>query len=114
MTECLFCKLVNKEIPTTVVYEDEEVLAFNDIAPQAPVHILVIPKKHIADLASLEEEDLPVISHIFKIIKKIAKDAGIEDEGYRIVNNCREYGGQTVNHLHFHLLGGRQLQWPPG
>ncbi|MFZ7103418.1 MAG: histidine triad nucleotide-binding protein [Peptococcaceae bacterium] len=114
MSECIFCKIVNKEIPTQIVYEDDTVIAFNDIAPQAPVHVLVIPKKHVADITSLEETELPLLAHIFKILRQIAKEKGIEDEGYRIVNNCKDYGGQTVGHLHFHLLGGRQMQWPPG
>ncbi|MDK2822672.1 MAG: histidine triad family protein [Clostridia bacterium] len=114
MSDCIFCKIVDKEIPAKVVYEDDTVLAFNDIQPQAPVHVLVIPKKHISDLTALAEADLSKVTHIFKVIKEIAKDKGIDEEGYRIVNNCREKGGQTVGHLHFHLLGGRQMHWPPG
>ncbi|NMA01853.1 MAG: histidine triad nucleotide-binding protein [Clostridia bacterium] len=114
MADCIFCKIANKEIPAQVIYEDEQVLAFNDINAVAPTHILVIPKKHISDMNSVEEIDLPLIGHIFKIIKNVAKEKGIDKEGYRIVNNCGELGGQTVGHIHFHLLGQRQMKWPPG
>jgi len=114
VSDCIFCKIANKEIPAQVVYENDSILAFNDIEPQAPIHILVIPKKHINDIASLEGEDHNLIIEIFKAIQKIAQEKGIEEDGYRIVNNCREKGGQTVGHLHFHLMGGRQMQWPPG
>jgi len=114
MADCIFCKIVNKEIPAQVIYEDEQVLAFNDINAVAPIHILVIPKKHISDMNSVEEIDLPLIGHIFKVIKNVVKEKGIDQEGYRIVNNCGEFGGQTVNHIHFHLLGQRQMKWPPG
>jgi len=114
VSDCLFCKIANKEIPAQVVYEDDQVLAFNDIDPQAPTHILIIPKKHISDIVSLEEVDLPLVGHMFKVMKKIAEEKGIDQDGYRIVANCREKGGQTVGHLHFHLLGGRQMMWPPG
>lgn len=114
MSDCIFCKIVNKEIPTQVIYEDENVIAFNDINPQAPVHILVIPKKHIPDMVAVAEDDLSLVTHILKVIKKIAVDKELDQAGYRIVNNCRDNGGQTVGHLHFHLLGGRQMLWPPG
>lgn len=114
MSDCIFCKIANKEIPTQVVYEDDSILAFNDIDPQAPIHILFIPKKHISDIVSLSDQEFNLISDIFKTIRKIAREKGIEEDGYRIVNNCRENGGQSVGHLHFHLLGGRQMQWPPG
>ena len=114
MAECIFCKIVNGEIPSDKVYEDDELIAFKDINPEAPVHIIIIPKKHIESLNSIEEKDINIISHIFMIAKSITKDLGIAEDGYRLVNNCGEDGGQTVNHLHFHLLGGRSLQWPPG
>jgi len=114
VSDCIFCKIANKEIPTQVVYEDDYILAFNDIEPQAPVHVLIIPKKHISDIAALKPEELNLVSKIFAAIQKIAKEKGIEEGGYRIVNNCKSMGGQTVGHLHFHLLGGRQMQWPPG
>ena len=114
MADCIFCKIVNKEIPAQLVYEDDMVVAFNDINPVAPTHILVIPKKHIKDMVSVTEEDTPLMGHILKTIQKIANDRGMDSEGYRIVNNCRELGGQTVHHLHFHLLGQREMKWPPG
>ena len=112
--ECLFCKIINKEIPSTIVYEDDDVLAFNDINPEAPVHVLVVPKKHIASFNELTEADGALLTKIMLVIQKIAKDQNIADAGYRIVNNCGEQGGQTVGHLHFHLLGGREMLWPAG
>ena len=112
--DCLFCKIINGDIPCSKVYEDETVLAFRDIEPQAPTHILIIPKEHIKSAAEITCENSAVIAHIFEVAAKIAKDEGIAESGYRIVNNCGEDGGQTVGHLHFHLLGGRSLQWPPG
>ena len=105
---CLFCKIVAGEIPSTKVYEDDQVLAFRDIAPQAPTHILVIPKAHIASVAEITAENSAVISHIFEIIPQIAKAEGL-DEGFRVVSNCGDHAGQTVHHLHFHILGGKQL-----
>lgn len=112
--DCLFCKIINGEIPSAKVYEDEKVYAFRDIEPQAPVHILIIPKEHIASANELTERNASVAGHIFAVAAKIAKDEGIADGGYRIVNNCGQDGGQTVGHLHFHMLGGRSLAWPPG
>ena len=106
--DCLFCKIVAGEIPTTKVYEDETVLAFRDIAPQAPTHILVIPKTHIASVAAIDAENSGVVAHIFEVIAKIAAQEGLEG-GYRVVSNCGPDAGQTVHHLHFHILGGRQL-----
>ncbi|MGI6224638.1 MAG: histidine triad nucleotide-binding protein [Peptococcales bacterium] len=114
MSDCIFCKIANKEIPTQVVYENDSIIAFNDIDPQAPIHILVIPKKHISDIVSLPQEEYDIVKEIFKAINQIAQAKGIAEDGFRIVNNCREKGGQTVSHLHFHLLGERQMQWPPG
>ncbi len=111
---CLFCKIAAGEIPSSKVYEDEIVYAFRDIEPQAPVHILIIPKEHIASANELTEENASVVGHIFAVAVKIAKEEGIAEGGYRIVNNCGKDGGQTVGHLHFHMLGGRSLQWPPG
>ncbi len=111
--DCLFCKIINKEIPSDLIYEDEKVVAFKDINPQAPIHILVLPKEHIASNNEITEENSSIVGHVFTVIKKLAKDNGLEN-GYRIVNNCGEDGGQSVNHLHFHLLGGRQMLWPPG
>lgn len=112
--DCLFCKIIKGEIPSTKVYEDELVYAFRDIEPQAPVHILIIPKEHIASANDLNEENASVVGHVFAVAAKIAKAEGIAESGYRIVNNCGEDGGQTVKHLHFHMLGGRSLAWPPG
>ncbi|MBQ7033589.1 MAG: histidine triad nucleotide-binding protein [Clostridia bacterium] len=112
--DCLFCKIINGEIPSNKVYEDEKVYAFHDISPAAPVHVLIIPKVHISSANALTEENAAVVGHIFVVAAKIAAQLGIAENGYRIVNNCGEDGGQTVPHLHFHLLGGRSLQWPPG
>ncbi len=112
--DCLFCKIINGDIPSAKVYEDELVYAFRDIEPQAPVHILIIPKEHIASANELTEENASIVGHIFAVAAKIAKAEGIAEGGYRIVNNCGEDGGQTVKHLHFHMLGGRSLAWPPG
>lgn len=108
MENCLFCKIIKGEIPSTKVYEDDEILAFRDINPQAPVHILVIPKVHIAGVDELNESNSAVVSHIFAKIAEIAKQEGLEN-GYRVVSNVGEDGGQTVRHLHFHILGGTKL-----
>ena len=112
--DCLFCKIIAGDIPSAKVYEDDKVYAFRDIEPQAPVHILIIPKEHIASANEITEENASIVGHIFAVAAKIAKDEGIADGGYRIVNHCGQDGGQTVGHLHFHMLGGRSLQWPPG
>ena len=112
--DCLFCKIVAGDIPSAKVYEDDKVLAFRDIEPQAPVHVLIIPKEHIASANELNEENASVVGHIYAVAAKIAKEEGIAEGGYRIVNNCGVDGGQTVGHLHFHMLGGRSLAWPPG
>ena len=109
MEDCLFCKIVKGEIPSTKVYEDDEILAFKDINPMAPVHILVIPKKHYNDISEITEEDVKIIAKIHLVINKIAKEQGIAESGYRIVTNCKEDSGQEVKHLHFHLLGGKKL-----
>ena len=106
--DCLFCKIVAGEIPSTKVYEDDSVLAFRDIAPQAPTHILVIPKSHIASVAEITEENAALISHIFQVIPQIARQEGLTG-GYRVVSNCGPDAGQTVHHLHFHILGGKEL-----
>ena len=108
MSNCLFCKIIAGDIPSTKVYEDETVLAFRDIAPQAPTHILVIPKAHIASVAEINGENSAVVAHIFEVIAKIAKAEGLEN-GYRVVSNCGPDAGQTVPHLHFHILGGKTL-----
>lgn len=109
----MFCKIVAGEIPATVVYEDDAVLAFKDIAPQAPVHVVIIPKEHYDSILSVPAGD-DIISHIHTVANRIVLKLGIADEGFRLVNNCGEAGGQTVPHLHYHLLGGRNMEWPPG
>lgn len=106
--DCIFCKIVKGDIPSNKVYEDDTVLAFHDIAPQMPVHVIVIPKTHIASAAEVNEDNSAVIGHIFEVIPKIAKDLGL-DNGFRIINNCGKDGGQTVGHIHFHILGGKTL-----
>ena len=111
---CLFCRIVAKEIPSSIAYEDDKVIAFHDINPAAPVHVLIIPRKHISDLIALTEEDNFLVAHIHQVAKKLAADLGVASSGFRLVNNCGGDGGQTIEHLHFHLLGGRQLHWPPG
>ena len=108
MENCLFCKIIAGDIPSTKVYEDEKVLAFRDIAPQAPTHILVIPKNHIASVAEITAENADIVAHIFSVIPQIARAEGLEN-GYRVVSNCGPDAGQTVFHLHFHILGGKEL-----
>ena len=112
--ECLFCKMVSGQIKPNTVYEDNNMLAFKDINPQAPVHILVIPKKHIATLNDLEQETTGLVSKLFLTAVQIAKESGIAESGYRTVMNCNADAGQSVFHLHLHLLGGRIMHWPPG
>ena len=107
--DCIFCRIVVGKIPSDIVYQDEEVVAFRDINPQAPVHLLVIPKKHIACLADLTEEETPLMGHMVKVANQLAKAEGISETGYRLVINCGQQGGQLVPHLHMHVLGGRQL-----
>ena len=114
MADCLFCKIAMKKIPADVVYEDDKIIAFKDIQPVAPVHVLIIPKEHIASIVDIEKGHAEVTAHMMVMAKKIAQDLGVADKGFRIVNNCGEDGGQTVAHIHFHILGGRALQWPPG
>ncbi len=110
MSDCLFCKIIKGEIPSTKVYEDEKVYAFKDINPIAPVHILIIPKEHISKLEDVNETNSAVISHIFEVAAKIARDMNLTN-GYRVVSNCGDDAGQTVFHIHFHLLAGRKLGW---
>ena len=111
---CLFCKIIDKEIPSKIVYEDEHVLAFEDLTPQAPVHILVVPKKHISTSLDIEEEDNELIGRMFRAANAIAKEKEIAEKGFRAVMNCNREAGQTVFHIHLHLLGGRAMHWPPG
>ncbi len=114
MTDCLFCKLVNKEIPTEIVFESDTIFAFKDIEPQAPLHILIIPKKHISTLNDLTTEDSALISEMVLTATKIAGELKIDEAGYRILFNCNDEGGQDIYHIHLHLLGGRKMTWPPG
>ena len=114
MEDCIFCKIINGEIPSKKLYEDDKVYAFYDITPEAPIHFLVIPKEHIESANDLNVSNSHIISHIFIVINKLVMELNIADTGYRIINNCGEDGGQTVKHIHFHVLGGRSLKWPPG
>lgn len=111
---CIFCKIINREINSNVVYEDEKTFAFRDINPQAPTHILIVPKKHIPTILDLTPEDEALLGYLFSIANKIAKKEGIAERGFRTVINCNQEAGQTVFHLHLHLLGGRVMGWPPG
>ena len=113
MSDCIFCMIAQKELPSEAVYEDDKICVFKDNAPQAPVHVLIIPKKHIASLDDTSEEDAELLSYIMLKVKDIAAQLELGD-GYRLVNNCGEDGQQTVKHLHFHLLGRRKMTWPPG
>ncbi|TVU72822.1 MULTISPECIES: histidine triad nucleotide-binding protein [Cobetia] len=112
--DCLFCKIINREIPADIVYEDDEVLAFNDISPQAPTHVLIIPKQHIATLNDIEESQLATIGRLQFVAANLARERGFAEDGYRVVMNCNEDGGQTVYHIHMHLMGGRRFTWPAG
>ncbi|MCG0274759.1 MAG: histidine triad nucleotide-binding protein [Thermosediminibacteraceae bacterium] len=112
--DCVFCRIVNKEIPAAVVYEDEEVMAFKDINPQAPVHILIIPKQHLTSIMDLDDSNSDVVKKIIKVAQNLARENNIDKKGFRVVVNTGNDGGQTVHHLHFHLLGGRFMTWPPG
>jgi len=113
-TDCLFCKIGRHEIPAQIVYEDDEVVAFNDINAAAPVHILIIPKEHIPGVSSVTFENQPVIGHIFEVIRKLGERHPVLQDGFRVVVNQGEQAGQSVFHIHFHLLGGRAMDWPPG
>ena len=114
MTDTLFKKIIDREIPADIVYEDDDCLVFKDINPVAPVHILLIPKKKIVTINDVKEEDSPLIGHMFYTAKNLASELGIDKNGYRLVFNTNEDGGQSVYHIHLHLLGGRQMDWPPG
>ncbi len=114
MSPCLFCKIGKKEIPSKIVFEDALVVAFEDISPQAPVHVLVIPRSHFATLDDVPETEEKLLGHVLHVATRIAKERGIAESGYRLVWNCREGAGQSVFHVHLHLLGGRGFSWPPG
>ncbi|GAA0790988.1 histidine triad nucleotide-binding protein [Marinobacterium sediminicola] len=111
--DCLFCKILDGDIPAEVVYEDDQVLAFRDINPQAPFHCLIIPRKHIATLNDIADEDQALVGHMIQAAGTIAKQQGFDESGYRTVFNCNTHGGQTVYHIHLHLLGGKPMGWPP-
>jgi histidine triad (HIT) family protein len=113
-SECLFCRIVRREIPANIVHETDELLAFRDINPQSPVHVLIIPKRHIVNLDEVKAEDAPLVARLLLAAAELARSEGISEDGYRTVMNCNNAGGQTVFHLHLHLLGGRSLHWPPG
>ncbi|GBE37113.1 HIT-like protein [bacterium BMS3Bbin07] len=112
--DCIFCRIAEKKLPARLVYEDEFAVAFEDINPQAPVHVLVIPRKHIPTSLDLKEEDNALVGRLFQVANRIARQKGIAERGFRIVMNCNAEAGQTVFHLHIHLLGGRAMHWPPG
>jgi histidine triad (HIT) family protein len=113
MAKTIFKRIIDREIPAEILYEDDQCLAFRDVSPQAPTHVLVIPKKEITNAAAIADEDTALLGHIWIVIRDLARKLGL-DEGYRVVTNCGPHGGQSVDHLHFHLLGGRHLGWPPG
>ena len=112
-TETIFDKIIKRKIPADIVYEDDLVLSFKDISPQAPTHLLIIPKKPIATINDIQEQDREVVGHMYFVAAKIAKEQGFADDGYRVVMNCNEHGGQTVYHIHAHVLAGKPLGWPP-
>ena len=114
LLDCIFCKIAAKQIPSEIVFEDDKVIAFHDISPAAPVHILIVPKQHIESTLEINSSNSSVISHIYETAVQLVNSLGIGGDGFRIVNNCGKNGGQTVDHIHFHLLGGRNLTWPPG
>lgn len=114
MTDCIFCKIVSGDIPGDIVYQDDDVLAFRDLNPQAPTHILIIPRKHIATTNDIQPEDAELVGKMYLAAKQVAADEGIAEPGYRAVMNCNAGAGQTVFHIHLHLIGGRPMGWPPG
>jgi histidine triad (HIT) family protein len=114
MEDCIFCKIIKKEIPASIVFEDEKMICFNDINPQAPTHILLIPREHFASLNDIPEEKKNILSHLLLKARQIAEEKGIAEKGYRIVLNTERDSGQEVFHIHLHLLGGRRMHWPPG
>ena len=115
LADCIFCKIADHELKSDTVYEDEQVIAFRDLNPQAPVHVLIVPKRHIESVNAFETSDGEIVSHIFvEVAPKLARQLGIDESGFRLVVNTGKQGGQTVGHLHVHLLGGRDMKWPPG
>ncbi len=114
MSDCIFCKIARKEIPSRIAYEDRQVVAFEDVNPQAPTHTLIIPKEHFATLNDISQEEEALLGHLMLVATRLAKEKGLQEEGYRLVANCMEGAGQSVFHIHLHLLGGRKFNWPPG
>ena len=114
MNDCVFCRILKREVPASIIYEDDKVIAFDDIAPKAPIHKIIIPREHIETINDLESKHNELIGHMMQVAKKLAKEYGIAESGYRVLTNCNRDGGQVVFHLHMHLLGGRSLTWPPG
>lgn len=114
MTDCLFCKIAQQQIPATIIHQDDQVVAFRDISPQAPVHALVIPRRHITTLNDIGPADAGLLGHMIVTAQQIAAQDGIDETGFRLVMNCNRDGGQTVYHIHLHVLGGRSMHWPPG
>ncbi len=114
MQECIFCKIINRELPAEIVYEDEQILAFKDVNPVAPVHLLLIPKKHISGISDLKEEDAGIMGRMQILAANLAAEMGLAQDGFRLVCNCGRDAGQLVMHIHYHLLSGREFQWPPG
>lgn len=114
MNPCLFCRIAQREVPSNIVYEDDQVVAFEDINPQAPFHVLIVPRRHAQSVQELEQTDRPLLGHLMLTGAKLARDKGVADSGYRLVVNTGAHGGQTVFHLHLHVLGGRPMRWPPG
>ena len=114
MEDCIFCKIIKGELATELLYEDDQLVAFRDIDPQAPVHILLVTKEHIPTILDIEERKQGLIGHIYRVAAQLARENNVAETGYRLVSNCNKEGGQTVFHIHFHLLGGRSMQWPPG
>ncbi len=114
VSDCLFCRIAGKEIPSRIIFEDDTLVATEDINPAAPVHILIIPKEHVTSLDQITESDQSLLGHIQLTASALARQLNLADNGYRLVNNCGEWGGQEVMHLHYHLLGGRPMGWPPG
>lgn len=110
----LFTRIINREIPADIVYEDDQAIAFNDIDPQAPLHVLIVPKKEIPTINDISEEDEALVGHLFRIAAQLAHEKGLAEDGYRVVMNCNEYGGQSVYHIHLHMMGGRRMGWPAG
>jgi histidine triad (HIT) family protein len=112
--ECIFCRIAANELPSTLLYEDEHGIVFSDLHPKAPTHWLIVPRRHIERLSDLTDAERPLIGHLLLVVNRMARQAGIDEAGYRVVINCGPAGGQTVSHLHLHLLGGRAMHWPPG